>query len=426
MDQQDLPALDTAPVPRATYRLQFNAGFRLSDAQEALPYLSALGISHLYASPLLKARPGSSHGYDVVDPTRLNPEIGDEDAFEALHQALQASGMQILLDIVPNHMGVLEADNPWWLDVLENGPAAEHARAFDIEWKPPQHELHGKVLLAVLGQPYGEVLEAGELTPVFEPERGQFVLHYYSHRFPIDPAHHGELLQGEPLPDAATPAQRAALLALCDGFANLPDRNTDEPAQRTLRQQRGAALKRALAALHAQAAWAPAWLDACAARLKGRPGDAASFDRLDGLVQRQAFRLAHWRAASGQVNYRRFFDISGLAALRAEDPAVFEASHRLVLAWMTAGRVCGLRIDHPDGMADPEAYFRRLQQAAGGARAAYVVVEKILAEDEAWPRDWPVLLRHPGCPCLPSASFRVGSVGYRNSRAAGSLDVPVI
>lgn len=393
MDDTGLPALDTAPIPRATYRLQFNAGFRLGDAQAAVPYLAALGISHLYASPLLKARPGSTHGYDVVDPGQLNPEIGDEAAFEQLHQTLAAHGMQTLLDIVPNHMGVLEADNPWWLDVLENGPAAQHARAFDIEWQPPQHELRGKLLLAVLGQPYGQALEAGEIVPVFDPSRGQFVLHYYTHRFPIDPAHHAELLHLEPLPPAATAGQRQQVDALRSGFARLPGRETEDAQQRVARQRDGAALKRALAGFHAAVRWAPAWLDACASRLQGRPGDPASFDLLDALLQRQAFRLAFWRAAGDEINYRRFFDINGLAALRAEDPAVFEASHRLVLQWLARGRIAGLRIDHPDGMADPEAYFHRLQQRSAGGRATYVVVEKILADDEAWPREphaWPV------------------------------------
>lgn len=389
---QALPALDTALVPRVTYRLQFNAGFRLADAQAALPYLAALAISHVYASPLLKARPGSTHGYDVIDPSQLNPEIGDEAAFDALHQALQAHGMHLLLDIVPNHMGVLEADNLWWLDVLENGPAAEHARAFDIEWQPPQHELRGKVLLAVLGQPYGQVLEAGEIVPVFEPARGQFVLHYHAHRFPVDPAHHADLLALAPLPEAANAEQQAQIESLRAGFARLPDRNTEDSVERATRQREGAALKQALARLHADWPWVPAWLDACAARLTGRAGDPASFDRLDALLQRQAYRLAFWRAAGDEINYRRFFDINGLAALRAEDPGVFDASHKLVLQWLRSGRIAGLRIDHPDGMADPEAYFRRLQEAAAGdsGRAAYIVVEKILADDEAWPREWPV------------------------------------
>ena len=404
-----LPALDSAPIPRATYRLQFNAGFGFADAQAAVPYLAALGISHLYASPILKARPGSSHGYDVIDPGQINPEIGDEAAFESLHQALVAHGMQMLLDIVPNHMGVLEADNPWWLDVLENGPAAVHARTFDIEWQPPQHELRGKLLLAVLGQPYGLALEAGEIVPVFEAARGQFVLHYTTHRFPIDPAHHAELLGLAPLPDKATPEQTAQIDSLRAGFARLPDRNTDDPVQRATRQREGPALKQALAQLQTTIDWAAAWLDACAARLTGQAGHPDSFDRLDTLLQRQAYRLAFWRAAGDEINYRRFFDINGLAALRVEDPAVFDASHKLVLKWLQSGRIAGLRIDHPDGMADPEAYFRRLQQAAG-ERAAYVVVEKILAEDEAWPREphaWPV---H-------------GDTGYRFSNQVNGLFV---
>ncbi len=387
-DDAALPPLDGAPIPRATYRLQFNAGFTLEQARAALPYLDALGVSHLYASPLLTARPGSLHGYDVTDPTRLNPEIGTDATFDALHAALQDHGMRLLLDIVPNHMGVLEADNPWWLDVLENGPAARHAAYFDIEWQPPQRELHGKLLLAVLGQPYGEVLEAGELQPRFDPAAGRFELRYWSHRFPFDPADHAELLALAPLPDEAGEAERATVESLRAGFARLPRRDAADAVERATRQREVAALKDALRTLHAESPWAAAWLDACAAAVKGTPGDAASFDRLDALIQRQAWRVAFWRAAGDEINYRRFFDINGLAALRVEEPAVFDASHRLVLRWLEEGRIHGLRIDHPDGMADPEAYFRRLQQGRG--QAAYVVVEKILGDDEAWYAEWPV------------------------------------
>ncbi len=410
-----LPALDSASIPRATYRVQFNAGFRFADAQAVVPYLAALGISHLYASPILKARPGSTHGYDAIDPDALNPEIGDDASFARLTDCLASHGMQLLLDIVPNHMGVLEADNAWWLDVLENGPAAQHASAFDIEWAPPQRELQGRLLLAVLGRPYGEVLEAGEIRPLFEPARGQVVLHYFGHRFPLDPADHAALLRSVPLPADASPAEQAQVDSLLHGFARLPRRDAADPVDRATRQREAAALKQALSALHAAAAWAPAWLDACAATLQGEPGRPDSFDALDALLQRQAYRLAHWRAAGDVLNYRRFFDVNALAGLRIEEPAVFEAVHRRIFGWLASGQVAGLRIDHPDGMADPEAYFQRLQQrccevrqAAGQpAVATYIVVEKILAEGEPWPRDWPV---H-------------GDTGYRFSNQVNGLFV---
>jgi (1->4)-alpha-D-glucan 1-alpha-D-glucosylmutase len=404
-----------AAIPRATYRLQLNAAFPFDAALAMLAHLQALGISHLYASPLLKARPGSNHGYDVIDPSLLNPEIGDEAGFSQLTEAMTAHGLQLLLDIVPNHMGVLEADNPWWLDVLENGPAARHAAAFDIEWSPPQHELRGKLLLPVLGRGCGQVLEAGEIEPRFDPARGQFMLHYFTHRFPIDPADHAELLQLVELPAELSDTDRAQMQSLIDGFARLPPRDTPEAVGRATRQREAAALKTALAALHAQAAWAPAWLDACAARLCGEAGQPESFDRLDALLQRQAYRLAHWRAAGDELNYRRFFDIDGLAGLRVEDPAVFEAAHERIFAWIALGRIAGLRIDHPDGMTDPEGYFQRLAQRCAELRAGagqppggtYLLAEKILADDEAWPRDWPL---H-------------GETGYRFSNQVNGLFV---
>ena len=209
-------------IPRATYRLQLHRGFDLRAAEALLPHLAELGGSHVYASPLLKARPGSTHGYDVVDPTQLNPEIGDDTAFDRFCARLRALHLSLLLDIVPNHMGVLEADNPWWLDVLAHGPASAHAAAFDIEWQPPQRELHGKLLLPVLGQNYGAVLEAGEISARFEPEPGRFELRYHAHRFPIDPRDHAGLLRCVPLPPEASTALRTQLEALADGFALLP------------------------------------------------------------------------------------------------------------------------------------------------------------------------------------------------------------
>jgi (1->4)-alpha-D-glucan 1-alpha-D-glucosylmutase len=412
-------------IPRATYRVQLHGGFDLAAAEALLPHLAELGVSHLYSSPLLKARPGSTHGYDVIDPASLNPEIGDDAAFERFCVHLRDLHLGLLLDIVPNHMGVLEADNPWWLDVLAHGPASVHAAAFDIEWTPPQRELHGKLLLPVLGERYGAVLEAGEISVRFEPGAGRFELRYFKHRFPIDPRDHAGLLNSVPVPAQAGTAQRTQLEALANGFALLPARDDADPVRRASRQRDSAALHAELSRLHAHEPWAPAWLRACAEALQGQPGDARSWDALDALLQRQAYRLAHWRTAGDELNYRRFFDINGLAGLRVEDDAVFDALHERVLAWVAAGRVDGLRIDHPDGMADPEAYFRRLAQRCaevlappGGAKRAppppegvestrerpfvdsreaagrpgttYLVAEKILGDDEPWPRDWPL------------------------------------
>jgi (1->4)-alpha-D-glucan 1-alpha-D-glucosylmutase len=383
-----------AQVPRATYRLQLHADFTLADAIRAVPTLARLGISHLYLSPLLHARPGSRHGYDVVDPTRLNPELGDETDLDALVAALRDRGMGILLDIVPNHMAVIEADNPWWFDVLENGPAAEHAPFFDIEWAPLQRELHGKVLLPVLGQGYGAVLEAGEIVPHFDPVRLGVVLHYHGHRFPIDPADIGAVLRALPLPPQAGVADLALLQQLALDCERLPPR--DDARRHTERRDQVRAIREALRSLLERAPWAAQWLQDCVRQLQGDVGDPASFDALDTLLQRQAWRLAHWRTAGDEINYRRFFDIDALAALRIEEPAVFEAVHATPLRWLAEGRIDGLRIDHVDGMSDPQAYCRRLRQrcaevlveAGRPMQQPYVVVEKILADDEPWSPDW--------------------------------------
>lgn len=385
-------------IPCASYRLQLHAGFGFAEAERLLPYLTALGISHVYASPILKAKPGSTHGYDVIDPSSWNPELGDDAAFRRWTDAIQAHGLKLMLDIVPNHLGVQEADNPWWLDVLENGPASRHARAFDIEWRPPQHELIGKLLLPVLGGPYGEVLEAGQIVPRFDAECGRFMLHYHGHRFPIDPADYGGLLRLQPLPEAADHPQREWLRRLCEGFDHLPARDTPRETERTTRQTEVIRLQAQLVQLHDRLPAAPAWLAACAQTLGGQAGDPRSFDALDAVLHRQAYRLAHWRAAGDELNYRRFFDINGLAGVRVEDPAVFEAMHQRIFSAIAEGRIAALRVDHPDGLTDPQRYFEQLQDRCGQllpdagdqALPCYIVAEKILAHDEAWPRDWPV------------------------------------
>jgi len=396
----ELPPLESADIPLATYRMQFHAGHRFEDARAAVPYLAALGVSHLYSSPYLKARPGSTHGYDVVDPSLLNPEVGSEAEHAALCEALTAHGMGQVLDIVPNHMGVLGAHNPWWQDVLEHGQASAHAASFDIEWEPAAPELRGRVLLPVLGSHFGQVLEAGELRLHFDEEQGRFELRHWEHHMPLDPACFAEVFAAapEPLPPPGAEASLDELRSLLDAFSRLPPRDTPEPAQAEARRRDAALLRQRLAALAREQAWLRDWIAAALQRLNGTVGEPASFDALEALLQRQAFRLADWRVAGDDINYRRFFDINALAALRMEDPAVFEAVHQRVLRWLAEGRISGLRVDHPDGLSDPGEYFRRLQQrhaaqarAAGREpRALYLVIEKILAGHEALPEDWPV------------------------------------
>jgi (1->4)-alpha-D-glucan 1-alpha-D-glucosylmutase len=398
---QELPQLETAQIPGGTYRVQFHKGNKFETVTRAIPYLQALGISHLYSSPYLRARPGSTHGYDIVDHGELNPEVGDELAHARLCRALRRSGMGQILDIVPNHMGVLEADNAWWLDVLEHGRASSHADTFDIEWKPAQREMEGRLLLPVLGDHYGKVLEAGEIQLHFAPAAGEFMLRYWDHRFPLDPASYPSILATLPAPPARDDSEgdsHAVVAALLDSLGRLPSRNAPETQVRRSRVRDSAVYQRQLARLVARHDWLARWIEACVQRLNGQAGDPASFDALDALISTQAYRLADWRVASDDVNYRRFFDVNTLAALRMERPEVFEATHRKVLHWLQDGLVSGLRIDHPDGLSDPRGYFEQLQaryaaQAEVGGRpprALYLVAEKIQAEHEPLPDDWPV------------------------------------
>ncbi|ANQ84986.1 putative bifunctional 4-alpha-glucanotransferase/malto-oligosyltrehalose synthase [Azoarcus olearius] len=407
---------ELADVPRATYRLQFNGDFGFAAATDVLPYLAALGISHVYAAPFLKARPGSRHGYDIVDHQAVNPEIGSDEDFDRYCARLAELGLGQVLDVVPNHVGVLGGDNEWWLDVLENGPASHFADHFDIDWEPPFAELRGKVLLPVLGDQYGLVLEAGELELSFSPERGSFCVRYYEHRFPIDPCDYPEILAAgaaDPLPPlqgesrggegasagaSSTSEPSLELATLLAALRRLPPRDTADPEALAERRRDKETFKRHLAELYARLPALQAQVAAGLAAYRGHVGEPESFDALDHLLQRQAYRLASWRVAADDINYRRFFDVNDLAALRMENDAVFEATHARIFDWVAQGRVSGLRIDHPDGLADPAAYFERLQtrygEVAGGGlappRALYVVVEKILGEFEGLPADWPV------------------------------------
>lgn len=387
-------------IPLATYRLQLHRDFTFAHAAEILPYLHALGISHVYCSPYLKARAGSRHGYDIVDHNALNPEIGTDEDFERFATTLAAHGMGQILDFVPNHMGVGGDDNPWWLDVLEHGQASAYAEYFDIDWRPVKQELRGKVLLPFLEDHYGAVLEGGLLRLEFHPTRGAFDLAYREHRFPIDPRTYPVLLRhrhealAAALADDRLQADFEALIAL---LAALPARDERDPERRARRRQDAARCKRRLAELCSTAPAIAAFLAQNVRLYHGTPGDAASFDPLHALLEQQAYRLAYWRVAADEINYRRFFDINTLAGLRMERPEVFASAHRLVLALLAAGKIHGLRLDHPDGLYDPARYYRELAEAGCAAVGAtgslppvYTVAEKILAAHEHLPEDWPV------------------------------------
>ncbi|MBO0735059.1 MAG: malto-oligosyltrehalose synthase [Alphaproteobacteria bacterium] len=354
---------------RATYRLQFNARFTFRDATELVPYLAELGISHIYASPIMEARPGSTHGYDIIDHNRLNPEIGTEEDFRVLIDALHAHDMGLLLDFVPNHMGV-GSDNAWWLDVLEWGQDSPFAPYFDINWDPVRPDLKDRVLLPVVGDHYGIVLEKGEIALRFEREDGSFSAWYYEHRFPISPRSYPMILE----------AGDKRLADLTHEFAALGE----YPAERA--RKRASELKQRLARRAREPAFAAA-IDNALKQFAGEPGYAASFEPLHRLLEQQSYRIAHWRVAAEEINYRRFFNINDLAGLRMELPELFERTHRLVFKLIERGDVQGLRIDHIDGLFDPKAYCEQLQQRF--PEPHYVLVEKILARYEVLPA-WPV------------------------------------
>ncbi len=386
------PGLEKARIPLATYRLQLHGEFTFRDATALVPYLARLGVSHVYCSPYLRARAGSRHGYDIIDHDALNPEIGTREDLDAFVAALEAHGMAQMMDIVPNHMGVLAADNAWWQDLLENGPVSTLADFFDVDWHPPNESLQNRVLLPILGDHYGVELAAGRLVLGFETQTGAFAVRYYAHRLPLDPVEYPRILspavrEVEALGEAFE-HQAQLLRSIRDGFANLPRRDKRHRALVDQRNLNKEVLKARLASLARASPEVAAAIAHAVAALNGRPGERASFDALHQLLEAQAFRVAYWRVASDEINYRRFFDINDLAALRQENEAVFEATHRLVLALVNEGAVEALRVDHPDGLYDPKAYFARLFESC--KRAPYVVVEKITASFENLPNDWAV------------------------------------
>src|SRR5260370_3622746 len=296
------------PIPRGTYRLKFHKGFGFRDAAALAPYLARLGISHVYASPYLKARPGSTHGYDIVDHGQLNAELGDESAFGDMVTAFSDSGLGQVLDFVPNHMGVGGADNPWWLDVLEWGPASEYARWFDIDWDPDRRYLHDKLLVPLLGDQYGAVLESGQLVLRFDPETSSLAVWAYdTHKLPINPLHYSRVL-GDEHPELAR---------LGDGVSSVAD-------WRPRIAQHARDLQVELGALARERSDVQGALAGAVNRLNGEPGRLATWRELDALIQDQHWRAAHFRVAADDINYRRFFNINQLAGLRIGLPELFE------------------------------------------------------------------------------------------------------
>ncbi len=348
-------------APRATYRLQLHAGFGFSDAAAIAPYLAQLGVSHVYLSPIFKARPGSVHGYDVTDHNQLNPELGTENDFSSMIDAFRDHGLGRILDIVPNHVGVWGADNPLWLDVLEWGPYSQYAGWFDIDWSAQD----GKLLAPVLGAQYGEELRSGKLKLHFEEDGSFAVWAYDAHKLPIHPLTFS-LILGH---------QHPALDRMADLFLDLPQ-------WRPQVAERARALKSELVALANKDEGARTAIEA---RVEEFNSDWRELDR---LIRDQFWRVAFFRVAEDEINYRRFFNINDLAGLRIEAGPVFDHVHARIFRMLESGEIDGLRIDHIDGLFDPKAYLEALR--AGAKRPFYLVVEKILAPHESLRADWPV------------------------------------
>ena len=356
--------LATRRMPEATYRLQVNHAFTFRDARRIADYLAALGISDCYLSPYMTANAGSEHGYDIVDHNRLNPEIGTEQDYHAFVETLKSHGLGQIVDVVPNHMGV-GGENAWWTDVLENGPGSPYASFFDIDWKPLKPDLANKVLLPILGDQFGKVLEEQQLVLSFE--EGGFWLHYYQHRFPIAPHSWAMILQHriDELKQALADDQEHLLeyQSIMTGIGHLPAMTETDLQKVSERRREKEVLRRRLKDLADSTPRVDAFIKQNVALFNGTRGEPRSFDLLEQLLGEQPYRLAYWRVASDEINYRRFFDVNELAAICMENPEVFEQTHRLILRLVNQGAVQGLRIDHPDGLYDPPEYLRRLQKA---------------------------------------------------------------
>jgi (1->4)-alpha-D-glucan 1-alpha-D-glucosylmutase len=415
-------------IPVSTYRVQLNHQFKFADAKSIVSYLNDLGISDCYASPYFKAQKGSLHGYDILDHNQLNPEIGTKEDYEEFVEELKKYGMGQVLDIVPNHMAIAGSDNQWWMDVLENGPSSLYADFFDVDWKPVKDELENKILVPILGDQYGRVLENQELILTFE--EGAFFISYYDRKFPVAPVSYTEILRfrieelekkiGRDHPSLQE------LLSIITALSHLPPRTERDREKITERRREKEVIKRRLWDLCHESEEVRFLIEENVRIFNGEKGNPRSFDLLDELLNEQAYRLSHWRVAMEEINYRRFFDINELAAIRMENPDVFKEAHRLIFELIREGKVTGLRVDHPDGLYNPAEYFYQLQrscfiqfclhahssspgQSPFGEliehlydetlsqnpssplrMPLYIVGEKILTKSERMPEDWPI------------------------------------
>jgi (1->4)-alpha-D-glucan 1-alpha-D-glucosylmutase len=384
-------------IPSCTYRLQFNRWFTFAQAREIVPYLHALGVSDVYASPYFQAGTESLHGYDITDHNKLNAAIGSRADYDSWIAELHAHSMGQVLDFVPNHVGIAESLNEWWMDVLENGPSSRYAPYFDIDWHPLKSDLHHKVLLPILSDQYGRVLERGELQVHFE--EGTFYLRYGERTLPIAPGTYRYILDIalQNLAEYKEENFYAELQSILTALEYLPKRTETDPKRIAERIREKEIIKRRLERRCVEALQVQQAIEKALGQINGEPGDPRSFDALDELLNAQSYRLAFWRVAAEEINYRRFFDVNDLAAIRVELPKVFDTVHRMVLDLVRTGAVTGLRIDHPDGLYLPREYFEKLQQRCAktlgialpqDGRAIYMFAEKILTGTETLRKDW--------------------------------------
>lgn len=379
-----MPLHDAKRIPTATYRLQLHAGFTFADVERIAPYLESLGVSDCYFSPIMLSSPGSMHGYDVTDYRKIDPELGGGEAFRRVSEELARRRMGVIVDFVPNHMGVNGPFNAWWNDVLESGPRSPHARFFDIEWRGPEARgARPRVLVPVLDDHYGRVLERGGLA--LRWRNGELTLNFSELRFPLNAATLGRVAL-EVAADPRVTGEAGAWRSLATEFFTAAEESAAGETLKTAKQQLAAAVARSPVAKEALTSWLE--------RVNGTAGDARSFDALNELIEAQHYRLARWKTGAHEINYRRFFAIDSLAGLRMERAEVFHESHLLIGLLLTEGSVTGVRIDHVDGLRDPQEYLERLQALPANGRAApeskptYVVVEKILGDDEHLPAEW--------------------------------------
>jgi (1->4)-alpha-D-glucan 1-alpha-D-glucosylmutase len=382
-------------VPAATYRVQLSRSFTFRDLQQLVPYLRDLGVSECYCSPILRARPGSTHGYDICDHNAINPDIGTRAELDTLSSALKAHGLGLVVDFLPNHMGIDPQTNAWWRDVLEYGSQSPYARFFDIDWRPVKEELRNKVLLAILGDQYGEVLERGELQVALDDET--LSLKYFDRTLPLNPRSVPFVFR-QGLDDlkervGAEHPDVIEFATILEAFAGLSAASESNGSIQERERRKEDAWRRLTALMHRSCATRER-VESAIAALNGRKGVPESFDALHALLETQSYRLAYWRTAFDEINYRRFFDINDLAGLRMEDPRVFAATHALLLELVEQDVVGGIRLDHPDGLFDPAAYFQTLKaalvQRKGGDDEIYIVIEKILGRGEQLRESWPV------------------------------------